>query len=245
MYSTWTFPSSNGAERNGFDNNGYTTWTTCNFFPSYLFFPRSAPLCATMIGTALEHLFLPRSAEQSGTVMTMMGQCSGALSVTVARSGTGKDVQGNVCQCSGALSVTVARSGTGKDVQGNVCQCSGALSVTVARSGTERGKDEMPKERKQFLSQFFPRSAPLRATMIGTALEDLFLPWSHGAEQNSDVNVLGRYTSLYHRAERSGEKCPGNIGQRNCHNFIPQMSISDPFRLCIYISLSLETDNNF
>jgi hypothetical protein len=26
MYSTWTFPSSNGAERNGFDNNGYTTW---------------------------------------------------------------------------------------------------------------------------------------------------------------------------------------------------------------------------
>jgi hypothetical protein len=103
-------------------------------------------------------------------------QCSVALSITVTRSGTGKDVQGNVCQCSGALSVTVARSGTGKDVQGNVCQCSGALSVTVARSGTERGKDEMPKERKQFLSQFFPRSAPLRATMIGTALEDLFLP---------------------------------------------------------------------
>jgi hypothetical protein len=91
MYSTWTFPSSNGAERNGFDNNGYTTWTTCNFFPSYLFFPRSAPLCATMIGTALEHLFLPRSAEQSGTVMTMMGQCSGAISIPVARSRTGKD----------------------------------------------------------------------------------------------------------------------------------------------------------
>jgi hypothetical protein len=63
----------------------------CNFFPSYLFFPRSAPLCATMIGTALEHLFLPRSAEQSGTVMTMMGQCSGAISIPVARSRTGKD----------------------------------------------------------------------------------------------------------------------------------------------------------
>jgi len=61
------------------------------FFPSYLFFPRSAPLCATMIGTALEHLFLPRSAEQSGTVMTMMGQCSGAISIPVARSRTGKD----------------------------------------------------------------------------------------------------------------------------------------------------------
>ena len=89
----------------------------------------------------------------------------------------------------------------------------------------------MPKERKQFLSQFFPRSAPLRATMIGTALEDLFLPWSHGAEQNSDVNVLGRYTSLYHRAERSGEKCPGNIGQRNCQSVIRSV--------CAYISFYL------
>ena len=37
------------------------------------------------MGTPLEHLFLPRSAEQSGTVMTMMGQCSGA------RSRMGKD----------------------------------------------------------------------------------------------------------------------------------------------------------
>jgi hypothetical protein len=26
-YSTWTFPCSNGAERNGFDNDGNTTWT--------------------------------------------------------------------------------------------------------------------------------------------------------------------------------------------------------------------------
>ena len=45
----------------------------------------------TIMGTPLEHLFLPRSAEQSGTVMTMMGQCSGAISIPVARSRTGKD----------------------------------------------------------------------------------------------------------------------------------------------------------
>ena len=30
--------------------------------------------------------------------MTMMGQCFGALCITVTRSGTGKDVQGNVCR---------------------------------------------------------------------------------------------------------------------------------------------------
>ena len=42
----------------------------CNF-SSHSLFPRSAPLRATIIGTALEHF--PVLTEQSGTLFTMMG----------------------------------------------------------------------------------------------------------------------------------------------------------------------------
>ncbi len=41
--------------------------------------------------------------------MTMMGQCSGALSITVTRSGTGKDVQRNVCRLKASTFFSLAQ----------------------------------------------------------------------------------------------------------------------------------------
>ncbi len=57
------FSSSNGAERNSHDNDGYTHLNIAIFSLAIYSFPvpRSAPLRATMIGTAFEHLFFSSS----------------------------------------------------------------------------------------------------------------------------------------------------------------------------------------